>query len=102
MNNKIPSARSTGKPAKPIVRGKGKALNAIAAASGRDPAAIVKSVTEAEASAKAATAARTRAVEEEVRKAAARERAKARKEATLSQIFNRLLPQEKFCFICFR
>ena len=102
MNNKIPSARSTGKPAKPIVRGKGKALNAIAAASGRDPAAIVKSVTEAEALAKAATAARTRAVEEEVRRAAARERVNAKNESTVSQIFNRLSPQEKFRFICFR
>lgn len=103
MNNKIPSAGSTGgKPAMPVVRGKGKALNAIAAASGRDPAAIVKSVTEAEALAKAATAARTRAVEEEVRRAAARERVNAKNESTVSQIFNRLSPQEKFRFICFR
>mmetsp|Transcript_38396 Transcript_38396/g.86451 ORF Transcript_38396/g.86451 Transcript_38396/m.86451 type:complete len:109 (+) Transcript_38396:213-539(+) len=43
------------KSAKPVVRGKGKgnALNQIAAASGRDPAAIVKSVADAEKSAKA-------------------------------------------------
>ena len=102
MNSKIPSARSTGKPAKPVIRGKGKALNAIAAASGRDPAAIVKSVTEAEASAKAATATRARVVEEEVRRAAAREKVKARDEATVSQVFNLLSPQEKFRFICFR
>jgi hypothetical protein len=102
MNDKSPPAGSTGKPAKPIIRGKGKALNAIAAASGRDPAAIVKSVTEAEASAKAAAASRAQAVEEDARRSAARERAKAKNEATASQVFSRLLPQEKLRFICFR
>mmetsp|Transcript_13172 Transcript_13172/g.28654 ORF Transcript_13172/g.28654 Transcript_13172/m.28654 type:complete len:383 (+) Transcript_13172:90-1238(+) len=61
---KIPSGRhlpcvkatmTNEKSAKPVVRGKGKgnALNQIAAASGRDPAAIVKSVADAEKSAKA-------------------------------------------------
>ena len=51
-DNKPPSAVVV---AKPVIRGKGKALNAIAALSGRDPASIVKSVTEASFTKEAAT-----------------------------------------------
>ena len=94
----------TGKPAKPTVRGKGKgkALNAIAAASGRDPAAIVKSVNDAETAAKAA-AARAKAEEEAKRAAAIAEaERKAREEVTSAQIYAKLSPEEQYRFECFR
>eukprot|EP00571_Detonula_confervacea_P014135 CAMPEP_0172308108 /NCGR_PEP_ID=MMETSP1058-20130122/8818_1 /TAXON_ID=83371 /ORGANISM="Detonula confervacea, Strain CCMP 353" /LENGTH=398 /DNA_ID=CAMNT_0013020465 /DNA_START=60 /DNA_END=1253 /DNA_ORIENTATION=- len=103
MDEKSPSTGSAGKPAKIVVRGKGKgkALNAIAAASGRDPAEIVKSVTEAEAAAKAA-AARARAEEDAKKAAEAQAIAKAKEDVTASQIFNQLSPQEQYRFECFR
>ena len=94
-DEKAPPIRRPGK-------GKGKALNAIAAASGRDPAAIVKSVTEAEAKAAAAVRAQQ---EEEARRIAeieAAKEAKAREEVTTSQLFNRLSPQEQYRFECYR
>lgn len=68
-----PAATST--TTKPVVRGKGKALNAIAAASGRDPEAIVA----------AAAAARARMEEEEAAEAAAK-REKEAKEVRVKQI----------------
>ena len=107
--------------AKPVVRGKGKALNAIAAASGRDPAAIVA----------AAEAARARREEEEL----AEEEAKRQNEKkdncilgaknnnsngasaagaendddndeetgqTPSQTYNQLSEQDRYRFECFR
>jgi len=100
MDGASPLTGSAGKPAKPVVRGKGKgkALNAIAAASGRDPAAIVKSVTEAEAAAKAA-AARAKA-EEEAKEA--EEARKAREEVTAAQIFGSLSSEQQYRFECFR
>eukprot|EP00580_Thalassiosira_gravida_P020159 CAMPEP_0201675054 /NCGR_PEP_ID=MMETSP0494-20130426/38616_1 /ASSEMBLY_ACC=CAM_ASM_000839 /TAXON_ID=420259 /ORGANISM="Thalassiosira gravida, Strain GMp14c1" /LENGTH=93 /DNA_ID=CAMNT_0048157377 /DNA_START=42 /DNA_END=320 /DNA_ORIENTATION=- len=91
VDDKSSSTGTAGKPSKPVVRGKGKgkALNVIAAASGRDPAAIVKSVTEAEAAAKAA-AARAQAEEEAKKAAELRAQAKAREEITAAQIFDSL------------
>mmetsp|Transcript_8414 Transcript_8414/g.18191 ORF Transcript_8414/g.18191 Transcript_8414/m.18191 type:complete len:387 (-) Transcript_8414:151-1311(-) len=102
-DDKSASAGSAGKPSKPVIRGKGKgkALNAIAAASGRDPAAIVKSVTEAEAAAKAA-AARAQAEEAAKKVAEAQSRAKAKEEVTATQIYDSLSPQEQHRFECFR
>jgi hypothetical protein len=93
---------STGKPAKPVIRGKGKALNTIAAASGRDPVKIFKSVAEAEVPAETATPAQTQAVDVEGRRAASRDRANTKDPAIESQAFNQLTPQEKFRFTCFR
>jgi hypothetical protein len=110
--------KSTDTGAKPIVRGKGKALNAIAAASGRDPAAIVA----------AAAAARARMEEEEAAEAAAkREKEKSVSEAaaaavefevdadaddddddeeelgqTPSRIYNQLTEHDRYRFECFR
>ena len=98
MHNRYPP-RSTWKPEKPVIRGKGKALNTIAAASGRDPAAIVKSVTEAEVSAETAT---FTAEDEVARRAASKARAKTKDEAIESHVFNQLTSQEKFRFTCFR
>ena len=100
MDDKSPPTGSSGKPSKPAVRGKGKgkALNAIAAASGRSAEQIVKSVTEAEAAAKAA-AERAKA-EEEAR--IAEEERKAREEVTAAQIFGSLSPEEQYRFECFR
>jgi len=80
-----------GKPQKVIQRGKGKALNALAAASGRDPALIAAA---AEASAKAAAA----KLEEE--RAAEEQRAKER--ATPRGIYNSLNSEERYRFECFR
>ncbi|KAL9179349.1 hypothetical protein ACHAXT_008639 [Thalassiosira profunda] len=79
------------KPAVVRGKGKGKALNAIAAASGRDPAAIVKSVTEANKALEAEEAAKRSAIE-----------AKAREEASASQIYASLSPGEQYRFECFR
>mmetsp|Transcript_13611 Transcript_13611/g.29422 ORF Transcript_13611/g.29422 Transcript_13611/m.29422 type:complete len:408 (+) Transcript_13611:41-1264(+) len=103
VDDKSPSTGTAGKPSKPVIRGKGKgkALNVIAAASGRDPAAIVKSVTEAEAAAKAA-AARAQAEEEAKKAAELRAQAKAREEITAAQIFDSLPLQEQYRFECFR
>lgn len=105
--------------AKPVVRGKGKALNAIAAASGRDPAAIVA----------AAAAARARMEEEEAaEEAARREKEKKEKSSKMelatnaaaaagvgdddeddedlglspSRIYNQLSEQDRYRFECFR
>ena len=112
------AAASSLSAAKPVVRGKGKALNAIAAASGRDPAAIVA----------AAAAARVRMEEEEAAEAAAK-REKERKEKSVSEaaaaavafevdddddneeeelgqtpsrIYNQLSEQDRYRFECFR
>lgn len=103
--DKAPPTATTGnagKPvdAKPVIRGKGKgkALNVIAAASGRDPAAIVKSVTEAEAAAAAA-----RAQAEEVAKKAAEKQSSAKEEVNAVQILYDSLSQEQLTrFECFR
>ncbi|KAL7526962.1 hypothetical protein ACHAWF_002028 [Thalassiosira exigua] len=103
MDEKSTPTGGSGKPSKPVVRGKGKgkALNAIAAASGRDPAAIVKSVTEAEAAAKAA-AARAQAEEDAKKAAEERSQAKAKEEVTVAQVFDSLSPQDQYRFECFR
>ncbi|KAL7527651.1 hypothetical protein ACHAXR_002060 [Thalassiosira sp. AJA248-18] len=103
MDDKSPPAGSAGKPAKPVVRGKGKgkALNAIAALSGRDPADIVKSVTDAESAAKAA-AARAQAEEDAKKAAEARAQAKAKEEVSAAQIYGSLSPQDQYRFECYR
>lgn len=112
------AATSTTTTTKPVVRGKGKALNAIAAASGRDPEAIVA----------AAAAARARMDEEEAAEAAAK-REKEMKEVrvkniadnaalaggengdddddeeidqTPSLMYNQLSEQDRYRFECFR
>lgn len=81
--------------------GKGKALNAIAAASGRDPASIVKSVEEAE---QAVAAKNAKHEEEEEAKRIPEEQAKLKEkeEVTTLQIFNKLSPQEQYQYECFR
>ena len=106
-------------------RGKGKALNTIAARSGRDPAAIVDSIQAAEkAQAKAAAAAAKKAAvkksEEEAAAAAAAAKRKAEQEKetssslpttidnevrnniTPAQIYSSLSPQEQYRYECFR
>ncbi len=107
-------------------RGKGKALNTIAARSGRDPAAIVDSIQAAEkAQAKAAAAAAKKAAvkksEEEAAAAAAAAKRKAEQEEetssssspttidnevnnniTPAQIYSSLSPQEQYRYECFR
>ena len=84
--------------------GKGKALNAIAAASGRDPASIVKSVEEAEKAAKLEQEKAAKHEEEEEAKRIEEEQAKqkAKEEVTTSQIFNKLSPQQQYQYECFR
>jgi len=76
-------------------------LNAIAAASGRDPASIVKSVEEAE---QAVAAKNAKHEEEEEAKRIEEEQAKikAKEEVTTSQIFNKLSPQQQYQYECFR
>ncbi|KAL7456154.1 hypothetical protein ACHAWC_007659 [Mediolabrus comicus] len=104
-------------------RGKGKALNTIAARSGRDPAAIVDSIQAAEkAQAKAAAAAAKKAAvkksEEEAAAAAAAKRKAEQEEETETtttaidnevnnnitpaQIYSSLSPQEQYRYECFR
>lgn len=95
------SSASDGKVTKAVQRGKGKgkALNALAAASGRDPTAIVAA---AEASAKKSAA------EEEARKVSEKEafyarlRAEREKEVTPAQVYNSLSAEEQYRFECFR
>jgi len=76
-------------------------LNAIAAASGRDPASIVKSVEEAEL-AVAAKAAKHEEEEEAKRIEEEQAKLKAKEEVTTLQIFNKLSPQEQYQYECFR
>ena len=102
---------SSGKPAKAVVRGKGskggkgKALNLIAAASGRDPAQIVKSVEEAEA--KAARAAQAEEVAKKeatvvAQQATQQSHTKANDEVTAAKVYDSLSPEEQYRFECFR
>lgn len=86
---------------KPVIRGKGKALNNIAALSGRDPAAIVKSVTEAEASMKKDVA--IIAVDDDGELArASKDKLSSSATTTASRTFDLLSPQEQHRFRCFR
>ncbi|KAL7476256.1 hypothetical protein ACHAW6_002131 [Cyclotella cf. meneghiniana] len=80
-----------GKPQKAIQRGKGKALNALAAASGRDPA-LIAAAAEASAKAVAAKLAEERAAEEQ----------RAKERATPRGIYNSLNSEERYRFECFR
>jgi hypothetical protein len=82
---------SEGKPQKSIQRGKGKALNALAAASGRDPALIAKEV---------AKAAAAKEEEESLKRLAEEER--SRVQATPAGIYASLSPEEQYRFECFR
>jgi hypothetical protein len=82
---------SAGKPQKIIQRGKGKALNALAAASGRDPALIAKEVAKAAA-----------LKEEEERLKRLAEEKRSRVQATPAGIYNSLSPDEQYRFECFR
>jgi hypothetical protein len=82
---------SEGKPQKSIQRGKGKALNALAAASGRDPALIAKEVAKAAA-----------AKEEEERLKRLAEEERSRVQATPAGIYASLSPEEQYRFECFR
>lgn len=82
---------SEGKPQKATQRGKGKALNALAAASGRDPALIQKEVAKAAA-----------LKEEEERQKRLAEEEQSRKQATPAGIYNSLSPQEQYRYECFR
>ena len=76
-------------------------MNAIAAASGRDPASIVKSVEEAEL-AVAAKAAKHEEEEEAKRNEEEQAKIKAKEEVTTLQIFNKLSPQQQYQYECFR
>ena len=80
-----------GKPQKAIQRGKGKALNALAAASGRDPALIAKEV---------AKAAALKEEEERLKRQAEEER--SRVHATPAGVYNSLSEEERYRFECFR
>ena len=82
---------SDGKPQKATQRGKGKALNALAAASGRDPALIQKEVAKAAA-----------LKEEEERLKRLAEEEQSRKQATPAGIYNSLSPEEQYRYECFR
>ncbi|KAL3796595.1 hypothetical protein ACHAWO_010299 [Cyclotella atomus] len=82
---------SAGKPQKAIQRGKGKALNALAAASGRDPALIAKEVAKAAA-----------LKEEEERLKRQAEEKRSRVQATPAGVYNSLSPEEQYRFECFR
>merc|ERR1719291_620382 len=93
---------------KPVIRGKGKgkALNQIAAASGRDPAAIVKSVAEAEKSAKERS---KKEADDAAAKAIAEQQQDGRgddsevKDDTLpAQLYASLSPSDQYKFECFR
>ncbi|KAL3797383.1 hypothetical protein HJC23_010509 [Cyclotella cryptica] len=91
-------SKEEGKPQKVVQRGKGKALNALAAASGRDPALIAAA---AEASAKAnAKAAAAKQEEERAKRLAEEQRAKER--ATPRGIYDSLSSEERYRFECFR
>eukprot|EP00956_Cyclotella_meneghiniana_P007982 scaffold10623_cov65-Cyclotella_meneghiniana.AAC.6 len=80
------AAPSANKPTKAIqIRGKGKALNALAAASGRDPALIAKDV---------AKAAALKEEEERIQRQAAA--------SAPSGIYNALSDEERYRFECFR
>ena len=101
-DNKPPSAAVV---AKPVIRGKGKALNAIAALSGRDPASIVKSVTEASFTKEAATM----AVDDDGESArGGKDKTSGGISATkttttaASRAFDRLSPRERHRFECYR
>ncbi|KAL7495548.1 hypothetical protein ACHAWT_005515 [Skeletonema menzelii] len=92
-------------------RGKGKALESIAARSGRDPAAIIDSIAKAEA-------AKQRAAKVEASKKAATAKAASKKRGSEadettkddnnievnqpSQIYSSLSPQEQYRFQCYR
>jgi len=106
-------------------RGKGKALESIAARSGRDPAAIIDSIQAAEKAQAKAEAAKQRAAKVEASKKAAAAKAASKKrgggseagttddedETTKdhttevnqpSQIYSALSPQEQYRFQCYR
>ena len=105
-------------------RGKGKALESIAARSGRDPAAIIDSIQAAEKAQAKAEAAKQRAAKVEASKKAAAAKAASKKrgneavntddedETTKddnnrevnqpSQIYSSLSPQEQYRFQCYR
>ena len=95
-------------------RGKGKALNALAAASGRDPAAIAAAAkssaekaaqAEAEAAAAAEAEAHAKAIAEaeaEAEKLNAAAANAKEEEDNQTQIYNSLSPQEQYRFECFR
>ncbi|KAL7466955.1 hypothetical protein ACHAXS_007225 [Conticribra weissflogii] len=108
-NNDKPTIQRDARGGKAIQqRGKGKALNALAAASGRDPVAIEKALKqkEAEAAAAAAKEAEEAALRDAAEKKAEAERkllAKlAEEEKNQSQIYSALSPEEQYRFECFR
>lgn len=106
-------------------RGKGKALESIAARSGRDPAAIIDSIQAAEKAQAKAEAAKQRAAKVEASKNAAAAKAASKKRGSgsdvgttddedetakdnttevnqPSQIYSALSPQEQYRFQCYR
>lgn len=106
-------------------RGKGKALESIAARSGRDPAAIIDSIQAAEKAQAKAEAAKQRAAKIEASKKAAAAKAASKKRSSEassntddedettkednttevnqpSQIYSSLSPQEQYRFQCYR
>jgi len=80
-----------GKAQKIIQRGKGKALNALAAASGRDPALIAKEVAKAAAQ-----------KEEEERAKLLAEEKRSKVQASPSGLYDSLSADEQYRFECFR
>jgi len=108
-NNDKPTIQRDARGGKAIQqRGKGKALNALAAASGRDPAAIEKALKqkEAEAAAAAAREAEEAALREEAERKCEAERQRlarlAEEEKNQSQIYSALSAEEQYRFECFR
>ena len=106
-DNKPPAAAAA-VVAKPVIRGKGKALNAIAALSGRDPASIVKSVTEASFTKEAATMAvdddgeSARGGEDKTSTSSGGAGAATTATTAASRAFGRLSPRERHRFECYR
>ncbi|KAL7436656.1 hypothetical protein ACHAXM_005297 [Skeletonema potamos] len=80
-------------------RGKGKALNTIAARSGRDPAAIVDSIQAAEKAQAKAEAAKQHGDHDDATKDTNNE---VHNNNNPSQIYSLLSPQEQYRFHCFR
>ena len=107
-DNKPPSAAAAAVVAKPVIRGKGKALNAIAALSGRDPASIVKSVTEASFTKEAATMAvdddgeSARGGKDKTSTSSGGAGAATTATTAASRAFDRLSPRERHRFECYR